>query len=77
MLLLDDLVRGMDDDLRAGESGAGFVLILAMTRQIGLVMKSLGADLALKLTAGPRMNPDAMTLQVKAVLKGRTESEEE
>ena len=62
MLLFDDFVRGVDDHLRAGKSGTRLMFVLSVTRQIRLVMKCLGADFALKLSVGPGMDPDAVTL---------------
>ena len=58
----------MNDDLRAGEAGARLVLVLSMPRQVGLVMKCLGANFTLELAVGSRMNSDSMTLQVESIL---------
>ena len=69
MLLLDNLVRGVDDDLRARESRTRLVLVLPMTRQVGLIVERFGADFALKLAAGTGVHADAMTLQIESILE--------
>lgn len=67
--MFDDFVRRMDDDLRAGESGPRLVLVLPMTRQIGLIMETFGANFTLKLAVRTGMNADPVTLQIESVLE--------